>query len=110
MTALSADKHNDSRIVRETMSIAEFSKLPQRTTLVQGVDQPAASSQYSHIESTSMTNNYQGRSEKRRAGSHDGKNSAKQRGRPRLNTADSTQAEVSNFSITVAAGRVGSDY
>jgi hypothetical protein len=110
MIALSADQHSDSRIVGESRQIAGFSEPQQRTTLVQGVDQPVASSQYSTIKSTIMTKNDHRRGEKRRIGNHDGKNSTKQSGRPRLNTVDSTQAEVRNFLIIVVARRADSDY
>jgi hypothetical protein len=106
INVLSTEELGDSRIVRKCRQVARVSEPEQRicTTLVEGVEKYAASSKDSIIGSTLVTQNEQGRLEKRRARSHDGNNSTKQRGRPRLNTADSTPAEASNFSITVAAG------
>jgi hypothetical protein len=112
MNVLSAEEHGDSRTVRKNRQIARFSDPEQRfyTTVVQGGDEPASSSKYPTFESPLVVKNDPGRSEKRRVGSQDAKNSTKQRGRPRLNTADSTRAEVSSPSITVEAGRANSDY
>ena len=112
MNVLSAEEHGSSRIVRERRQIVRFSEPEKQffTTLVEGVEQPVASSNHSIIESTLVTENEQERSENGRARSHDGKNTTKQRGRPKLNIIDSTLAEVNNFSITVAECGADIDY
>ena len=112
MNVLSAEEHGSSRIVRERRQIVRFSEPEKQffTTLVEGVEQPVASSNHSIIESTLVRENEQERSENGRAGNHD-KNSVKQRGRPRVNITGSTQAEVGNFSITVVVvGGADIDY
>jgi hypothetical protein len=104
MNVLSAEEHGDPRTVRKNRQVARFSEPEPRyyTTHMQGGDEPASSSKYPTFESqpTLVVKDDPGWSEKRRGGSQDTKNSTKQRGRPRLSTADSTRAEVSNSLIT----------
>jgi hypothetical protein len=91
MNVLSAEEHGDPRTVRKNRQVARFSEPEPRyyATHMQGGDEPAL-----------VVKDDPGWSEKRRGGSQDAKNSTKQRGRPRLSTADSTRAEVSNSLIT----------